>query len=704
MKLRNLIYSCIGLFIILLSVTATYADSRIVHTVKKGESLMTISFKYYGTHQKWRKITQANPDVNPNDVEIGTQLIIPQEGDSKTTSNSPNVNPQLTDHKPVENNNSETHTKIKSNTKPNNPLTSKTKHQPKGEPKPALKNHIITNLKKEGPDNNKPRTTPEAIVQKPSIPVLEKKESHVIKKMLNKTSHKKQDLKTQDKKEVQKLKSENSFMEENQKSTLETFKSIQKNPPQVQIYNVPIFSTVIVPTYENSPSHFYSTKYNYYIDTSPKHGSALEQPKNISKSTLTKTIVSEKIEIKKEEPKITYINTQRSCQAYKEEISYLHKSYTKLKSEYNQQQIIIHQLHDKKYKDKPTLVQQKISAFVDTARNIANNFNHKPTCEFNITPDEQWKTTGLSKLIEDLKTTLGKDHVIVDKHNNMVSFQIPGDLVFGVSNPIVQYKYRPFLDKIFDQVSELGFYKMEIQGHSYGSTVLNRKRDRFNGHHFVLRQTLKIQDYLTKNIGLSPIRLSVSTLPVTIKNYKRGKVRKYFDFHIQMKKKIRVNRNIASINNGNTLKNLSQEILANLNEPKYSDVKVNKNGLEVHLNRGYLFSKAPRGLSQAGQNRLTTIMKIFNKTRYTHYRISWVPGLTEINRRRNINNGLRELDLIKYFLTEKLRIPDQKIQTSLLTRHHKLKRVYSDRDDKYNKRVIIQLISNDTITKPIARR
>jgi len=49
------------------------------HIVRKGETLSDISYNYYGSSKKWRRIAQANPEVikDANKVRTGTKLIIP---------------------------------------------------------------------------------------------------------------------------------------------------------------------------------------------------------------------------------------------------------------------------------------------------------------------------------------------------------------------------------------------------------------------------------------------------------------------------------------------------------------------------------------------------------------------------------------------------------------------------------------------------
>ncbi|MGD0571556.1 MAG: LysM peptidoglycan-binding domain-containing protein [Sedimentisphaerales bacterium] len=60
--------------------TANAQQQPRIHIVQKGDTLSSISAKYYGTVRQWRKIVAANrsnlPD--PNHLVPGAKLIIPQ--------------------------------------------------------------------------------------------------------------------------------------------------------------------------------------------------------------------------------------------------------------------------------------------------------------------------------------------------------------------------------------------------------------------------------------------------------------------------------------------------------------------------------------------------------------------------------------------------------------------------------------------------
>jgi hypothetical protein len=59
--------------------TAASGATGRAHTVEKGDTLMSISQRYYGTRSKWRDIYAANRDEmkSENDLKIGMQLKIP---------------------------------------------------------------------------------------------------------------------------------------------------------------------------------------------------------------------------------------------------------------------------------------------------------------------------------------------------------------------------------------------------------------------------------------------------------------------------------------------------------------------------------------------------------------------------------------------------------------------------------------------------
>lgn len=57
------------------------SPNDIQHTVKYGETLQNIAFRYYGDSGKWYIIAEANKILNPfKELEMGTLIRIPTYG------------------------------------------------------------------------------------------------------------------------------------------------------------------------------------------------------------------------------------------------------------------------------------------------------------------------------------------------------------------------------------------------------------------------------------------------------------------------------------------------------------------------------------------------------------------------------------------------------------------------------------------------
>lgn len=50
-----------------------------IHEVLQGETLLTISLRYYRNHSSWVNIFLANDLINPFELEMGSKLIIPTD-------------------------------------------------------------------------------------------------------------------------------------------------------------------------------------------------------------------------------------------------------------------------------------------------------------------------------------------------------------------------------------------------------------------------------------------------------------------------------------------------------------------------------------------------------------------------------------------------------------------------------------------------
>lgn len=82
-----------SIFISLFVSTAFAEEQMDTVTVKRGETLMDVSFRYYGTHTRWSKIYEWNKSViaNPNRLEVGTVLKVKPKSETAAVTNAPAV-------------------------------------------------------------------------------------------------------------------------------------------------------------------------------------------------------------------------------------------------------------------------------------------------------------------------------------------------------------------------------------------------------------------------------------------------------------------------------------------------------------------------------------------------------------------------------------------------------------------------------------
>lgn len=51
----------------------------VIYTIKEGDSLTNIAFKFYNSSNLWFLIADANNIINPFELELGTNIIIPNQ-------------------------------------------------------------------------------------------------------------------------------------------------------------------------------------------------------------------------------------------------------------------------------------------------------------------------------------------------------------------------------------------------------------------------------------------------------------------------------------------------------------------------------------------------------------------------------------------------------------------------------------------------
>ncbi len=61
-------------------ITPAPAPQATIYTVKRGDSLWKIAKNHYGNALRWKEIAAANPNVNPNRLQLGQKLTLPVIG------------------------------------------------------------------------------------------------------------------------------------------------------------------------------------------------------------------------------------------------------------------------------------------------------------------------------------------------------------------------------------------------------------------------------------------------------------------------------------------------------------------------------------------------------------------------------------------------------------------------------------------------
>lgn len=82
------------IFLISLLYSLPAFAGEMTYEIKKGDELMLISKKIYGTYHQWQKIVKANPSIHPNFLQIGHKIIIPDVTVSNVAKNE-TIQPEI---------------------------------------------------------------------------------------------------------------------------------------------------------------------------------------------------------------------------------------------------------------------------------------------------------------------------------------------------------------------------------------------------------------------------------------------------------------------------------------------------------------------------------------------------------------------------------------------------------------------------------
>lgn len=248
-------------------------------------------------------------------------------------------------------------------------------------------------------------------------------------------------------------------------------------------------------------------------------------------------------------------------------------------------------------------------------------------------------------------------------------------------------------------LEQLNVEHIYLTGHSRYKTVFGKNSQKKSGTSFILEQSMQIQDYFINEHGWSPKKFSVSSFGAS-RALKNNSKAKRFEMIIQMKKPEKPNRHLASVDSDKDLSSLAEETMQYIGEPKYSNIKVTKTGVEFNIARDYFWQTGTNELSEGGKQKLARIMKVMSKAEDLVYQFYWVPGRTETNEAKTRRRAFAQLDALRSYLVKDLDMPAPILEVGYRSRLNSLRMPASERDDTYNQRLIIKAVPLSVSNRP----
>ncbi len=311
-------------------------------------------------------------------------------------------------------------------------------------------------------------------------------------------------------------------------------------------------------------------------------------------------------------------------------------------------------------------------------------------CELHFPPTEAKKEKLFKEFVLYLNETFGTDKVFGDATDGKVIFELPGRAVFGIEKPELSPKYFEIMAKISNYLEHLPVENIHISGMSKVKRVQNDKGQYIDGDVFTLKQTIALQDHFVTEMGWKPQSVTAGTMGY-IESKKDQEKR--FDITVKFEQKKEAGRSPASvIASTDILRNISDEIYQRLNEPKYGKVMLSEEGLELHMARKYFFKEDGIELTDDGKKKLAVIMNMFSLVNDAKFQIYWIPGMLEKDEKKNEENALIGTHQLKNHLEENFGWSKERIEVTYAKRQRNLVDSYDYIDDTYNKRIVFKLV------------
>lgn len=680
-------------FIVVLISSVVFAEQNmVVHTVKSGESIMTISYKYYGTHQKWREIISVNPDIDPMKMSIGQKISIP------------NLGKKVVEHKPVVKKKMEEKASNKSDVMLEAP---KVIIVPKKKPKVVKKKVVKVNKKPSSQmvvlqkdQHDKELSNLRKVLEARHLKVLAQLKKEYEEKIAY-LKVEKQNLTTEFSEKEQEF-YKNSENEENKfdkllaenKKLRRDFEKMKDRYQELEENNTEIKEKHVQALNVNSELQ---SKLNKVQDR--KISSINVEDSLVAAQKEYDRLYSEFLQVKESNIELQaqlkdYKITQKKLESavdrnedFKSDIKDLTKQLISYKKNYSEQKeshplyirSILAKAQSDVAKEKAKLIADKL--WVEKNKGIGK-------CSISLDSKESSKVAFRDTVLY-LNDLLGSDNVTLSRSEDELVFKLPGDIVWGVESPTIASRHTKMLYELSSHLNKLPIEQINIVGHSKYVSVKNKKQQSVDADTFILGQSIRLQKYFVDELGWRPSQLLSSTAGFDLN--RAGMAKKEFEFRVQLKK--RPQRKIASIiKHDKLLSNIGQELLQNLSEPKFSKVDINNKSININLGRHYFFGRDKSQLTNNGKQYIDKLVEMSSQISDAQFVLKWVPGRRDNNFDENSQQMMRELASVKNYIAQRHAWVMDKIDYAFANRHHAFNDGSTYLQDKYNNRLVFRVI------------
>ncbi|MBT3236209.1 MAG: LysM peptidoglycan-binding domain-containing protein [Bdellovibrionales bacterium] len=667
--------------IMLVGIAAPVSDSRAssdsftTYTIRRGDDLMAISMKFYGTHLKWREISKANPNLDVQMLITGTEIYIPLKSGSKIKKRKIRI-------AQVEDNG----------------------HILKPAPVEALKPQKIT-----APivAVDKPALSPVAILDKPLLQediIRQQKEVLPEVKSQNKVvvapfddpgaydnfAEKQSELRNQAMDFTTKRSPASSNDELSRSKTASGINSeqdfnfyLKTRQLTKELKLEKIARKADSARLEQQQQQI--AKLNGMLDAAQK----LATQTKVENKTLTDRIVKLEMltddrqrlqgQLKTVSSRLGNVNQENR------RLSRTHHLFDPMALAYSQDQVL---------REKNRLLSQRF--WLEKNKELNK-------CSINIAGNPKSDRKLFSQMVLLLTEQFGSNAVNIDPGLNELTLQLPGEVVYGVDTPQMRRKYLPTLAKINYYLKQLSISHFHITGHSMTKAVRDRMGKIISAEHFMLKQAMTLQNYIINELSWSSDLVtagSVSFVPDKLKySIKRFSLRIKFKSPVMPKNS---GRAVASIlAKDSVLKNMRNDIFVKLNKPTESRIDINHGGVDIHMAQKYFYRKNQPELTSYGEGYLNSIMDMFSLVSDAKFEVVWAPGVLDRDEDYNRGRALQNLEEIKQHIHNNYQWAKGRVEFIYSNRQAKLFEAFSSKGDQINRRLTFRMKPMSITVRPI---